>query len=50
MPGLIEQTVRNLGEVSPTIYFNVPAGYAALLPFLERDARAWRGRSSPGCD
>jgi feruloyl-CoA synthase len=36
LPGLIEQTVRNLGEVSPTIYFNVPAGYAALLPFLER--------------
>ncbi len=23
--------------MSPTIYFNVPAGYAALLPFLERD-------------
>ncbi len=37
VPGLIEETVRNLGEVSPTIYFNVPAGYAALLPFLERD-------------
>jgi feruloyl-CoA synthase len=38
MPGLIEQTVRNLREVSPTIYLSVPAGYAALLPFLERDA------------
>ncbi|MGA7486897.1 MAG: AMP-binding protein, partial [Xanthobacteraceae bacterium] len=38
VPGLIEGTVRNLAEVSPTIYFNVPAGYAALLPFLERDA------------
>ena len=37
LPGLIEHTVRNLAEVSPTIYFNVPAGYAALLPFLERD-------------
>jgi feruloyl-CoA synthase len=37
VPGLIEETVRNLGEVSPTVYFNVPAGYAALLPFLERD-------------
>jgi feruloyl-CoA synthase len=37
VPGLIEQTVHNLREVSPTIYFNVPAGYAALLPFLERD-------------
>ncbi len=37
VPGLIEQTVRNLGEITPTIYFNVPAGCAALLPFLERD-------------
>jgi feruloyl-CoA synthase len=37
-PGLIEQTVGNLAEVSPTIYFNVPAGYGALLPYLERDA------------
>jgi feruloyl-CoA synthase len=37
VPGLIEQTVRNIGEISPTVYFNVPAGYAALLPFLERD-------------
>jgi feruloyl-CoA synthase len=37
MPGLIEQTVRNLREVSPTIYYNVPRGYDALLPFLESD-------------
>jgi feruloyl-CoA synthase len=37
-PGLIEQTVANLREVSPTIYFNVPAGYHALLPHLEGDA------------
>ena len=38
MPGLIEASVRNLAEVSPSIYFNVPAGFAALLPFLEKDA------------
>ena len=37
VPGLVEETVRNLTEVSPTICFNVPAGYAALLPHLERD-------------
>jgi feruloyl-CoA synthase len=37
VPGLIEQTVRNIAEISPTVYFNVPAGYAALLPYLERD-------------
>jgi len=39
VPGLIEQTVRNLLEISPTIYFNVPAGYSMLLPFLEKDER-----------
>ena len=37
VPGLVEHTVRNIGEVSPTIYFNVPAGFAALLPYLESD-------------
>ena len=36
-PPLIPITVRNLTEIAPTIYFNVPAGYGALLPFLERD-------------
>lgn len=36
-PGLVEQTVANLREVSPNIYFNVPAGFAMLLPYLERD-------------
>ncbi|MBK9593811.1 MAG: feruloyl-CoA synthase [Rhodocyclales bacterium] len=37
VPGLIEKTVANLREVSPTIYFNVPRGYDALIPFLEKD-------------
>jgi feruloyl-CoA synthase len=37
LPHLVDATVRNLSEVSPTIYFNVPAGYAALLPRLETD-------------
>jgi feruloyl-CoA synthase len=37
VPGLIEQTVRNLREVSPNLYFSVPAGYSALLPHLEKD-------------
>ncbi len=37
-PGAIEETVRNLREISPTIYFNVPAGFAQLVPHLERDA------------
>ena len=38
VPGLIETTVRNLREVAPTIYFNVPRGYEALLPYLRADA------------
>ncbi|MPZ58138.1 MAG: AMP-binding protein [Rhizobiales bacterium] len=37
VPALIGETVRNLAEISPTIYLNVPAGFAALLPHLERD-------------
>lgn len=37
-PGLIERTVDNLRRASGTIHFNVPAGFAALLPFLELDA------------
>ncbi len=39
-PALVERTVRNLADARPTVYFNVPAGYAALLPHLERDAAA----------
>jgi feruloyl-CoA synthase len=35
---LIEQTLAKLREVSPTMYFGVPAGYAMLLDHLERDA------------
>ncbi|NOY12646.1 MAG: feruloyl-CoA synthase [Deltaproteobacteria bacterium] len=36
-PELVKQTVKNLAEISPTIYFNVPVGYAMLLPYLEQD-------------
>ncbi len=38
MPGAIDATVRNLRDVAPTIYFNVPKGYEMLLPHLEADA------------
>jgi len=37
-PAGVEKTVRNLKDVSPTWYFNVPKGYEALVPHLERDA------------
>lgn len=38
LPGMIETTVRNLREVAPTAYINVPRGYEALLPYLRADA------------
>ncbi|MGH9704157.1 MAG: feruloyl-CoA synthase [Candidatus Acidiferrales bacterium] len=36
-PGLIRETVRNLREISTTVYFNVPKGYEDLLSFLRLD-------------
>jgi feruloyl-CoA synthase len=41
-PGTIERTVRNLADVSPTIYYSVAAGYGALLPFLQADTELAR--------
>ncbi|MGH3400850.1 MAG: AMP-binding protein, partial [Streptosporangiaceae bacterium] len=35
--GLFAQTIENLADVPPTVYFNVPAGYAQLVPALEAD-------------
>jgi len=37
VPGMIEETLRNLHEISPTYYANVPAGYAALAAAMEKD-------------
>jgi feruloyl-CoA synthase len=39
LPGAIEATVRNLREIAPTWYFNVPKGFEALLPYLRSDAQ-----------
>jgi feruloyl-CoA synthase len=36
-PGLVEKTIANLREVSPTLYFNVPRGFDVMLPYLEAD-------------
>lgn len=36
-PGLIDETLKNLREISPTYYANVPAGYAALASAMEKD-------------
>src|SRR5579862_4646211 len=37
LPGAITATVRNLREIAPTIYFNVPKGFEMLLPYLRSD-------------
>ena len=36
-PGRFEETLRNLREISPTLYLNVPRGYDVLVPALEAD-------------
>ena len=37
LPGAIEATARNLREISPTVYYNVPRGFEMLLPYLQAD-------------
>ena len=37
-PG-VSKTARNLREIAPTIYFNVPKGYEALVPHFRADAQ-----------
>jgi len=36
-PGLFEESIRNLREIAPTMYFNVPKGFDLLIPLLEED-------------
>jgi feruloyl-CoA synthase len=36
-PGGIAATARNLREIAPTAYFNVPKGFEELLPFLRAE-------------
>ncbi|WP_282119298.1 feruloyl-CoA synthase [Ruegeria atlantica] len=38
VPGEIEKTIRNVRDVSPTLFFNVPRGFDMLLPVLREDA------------
>jgi feruloyl-CoA synthase len=37
LPGAIEETVRNLREVAPTAYFNVPMAYEVLIPYFRAE-------------
>ncbi|HTH59011.1 MAG TPA: feruloyl-CoA synthase [Paraburkholderia sp.] len=39
LPGEFAETVRNLSDIAPTIYFNVPKGWEELTAALETDAR-----------
>ena len=38
-PQAIGETLRNLREISPTIYFNVPRGFEEIAAAMETDAR-----------
>lgn len=42
-PGLIENTIRNLEDVRPNVFLNVPKGFEALLPFF-RDRPGFRAK------
>jgi feruloyl-CoA synthase len=43
VPGLIEVTVANLADVSPTLWFNVPRGFDQAVALLEADENAAAG-------
>jgi feruloyl-CoA synthase len=37
VPALIAETLRNLREISPTLYFNVPAGFEVIASEMKSD-------------
>jgi feruloyl-CoA synthase len=37
MPGAFDESLRNLREIAPTVYFNVPKGYELLVGHLAAD-------------
>jgi feruloyl-CoA synthase len=36
-PGLFEESIRNLREIAPTMYLNVPKGFESLVPYLRAE-------------
>lgn len=38
-PALMEETLRNLREIAPTVYFNVPTGFEAIANAMKADAQ-----------
>src|SRR5690606_33348411 len=41
-PAGFAETVRNLAEIAPTVYFNVPKGFEELVPHLRANAELRR--------
>jgi feruloyl-CoA synthase len=41
-PALLKETLRNLSEIAPTWYFNVPVGFEAIANAMQTDARLRR--------
>ena len=37
-PALMGETLRNLREIAPTVYFNVPTGFEAIANAMKADA------------
>ncbi len=37
-PALVHETLRNLREIAPTLYFNVPTGFEAIANAMQEDA------------
>jgi feruloyl-CoA synthase len=37
-PALVHETLRNLREIAPTLYFNVPTGFEAIAHAMQDDA------------
>lgn len=42
VPGLFDASIRNLRDVAPTLYMNVPRGFDMLVPALREDAELRR--------
>ena len=38
VPALVGETLRNLREIAPTVYFNVPTGFEAIANAMQTDA------------
>ena len=41
-PALLKETLRNLSEIAPTWYFNVPVGFEAIANAMQTDAQLRR--------